>query len=195
MISPRRSVVSGSCGGGFSVMVAPHAIAGAILCAARSTGKLNGVIAAIGDSGKRRVSAMRPVPAGATSAGRTSPPMRVASSAASRNTKIARSSSTLAWAIGFPASSASVRAKSARAASRPSATLRSTAARVNAGMSRQARAARRFASIAARTSSGPASAATPTSLPSCGERMTAVSRSRCCCCVVIDRGSRLRWRQ
>src|SRR6266576_1596402 len=57
-ISPRRSVVSGSCGGGFSVMVAPHAIAGAILCAARSTGKLNGVIAAIGDSGKRRVQAI-----------------------------------------------------------------------------------------------------------------------------------------
>ena len=82
--------------------VAPHAIAGAILWAASSTGKLNGVIAAIGDSGKRRVMAMRPAPAGTESAGSISPEMRVASSAASRNTKMARSSSMRACAIGLP---------------------------------------------------------------------------------------------
>src|SRR5438309_5895651 len=167
-------------------MVAPQAIAGAILCAASSTGKLNGVIPAIGDRGKRRVMAMRPVLAGTTSAGRTAPSMRVASSAPSRNTKIARSISVLACATGLPASSASVRANSARAASSPSATLRNAAARAYAGISRQARAAATLASRAARTSSGPASATTPTSLPSWGARITAVSRSFCCCFVVID---------
>src|SRR6266550_765704 len=186
--SPSRRVVSGSCGGGFTVIVAPQAIAGAILCAASSTGKLNGVIPATGESGKRRVMAMRPVPAGTTSAGSTSPSMRVASSAPSRNTKMARSISVLACAIGLPASSASVRANSARAASSPSATLRKAAARAYAGISRQAGAAATFASSAARTSSGPASATTPTSLPSWGARMTAVSLSFCLCVVVISVG-------
>src|SRR6267378_920146 len=172
MSSPSRSVVRGSCGGGFNVMLAPQAIAGAILWAASSTGKLNGVIPAIGDSGKRRVMAMRPVPAGTTSAGSTAPSIRVASSAPSRNTKIARSISVLACAIGLPASSASVRANSARAASSPSATLRNAAARAYAGISRHSRAAATLASRAARTSSGPASLIAPTSLLSCGARMS-----------------------
>src|SRR5207237_5137572 len=44
-------------------------------------------------------------------------------------------------------------------------------------------------SSAARTSSGPESATTPTSLPSCGARMTALSRSCCFCRVVIVRDS------
>ncbi len=38
--------MSGACGGGFSTMLLPAAIAGAILCAARLNGALNGVIAA-----------------------------------------------------------------------------------------------------------------------------------------------------
>src|SRR6185503_9553600 len=169
--SASRSVVSGSCGGGFRVRVAPQAIAGAILWAARSTGKLNGVIAAIGDSGKRRVMAIRPAPAGTESAGSISPEMRVASSAASRNTKTARSSSRRACAIGFPASSARVRARSSRSAARPSATLRSAAARSYAGIVRHARTAATFASSAARTSAGPARVTTPTSLLSYGAVM------------------------
>ena len=166
----------GSCGGGLRVIVAPVAIAGAILWAASSTGKLNGVIPTTGESGKRRVIARRPAPTGRASVGRTSPPMRVASSAASRKTKIARSSSTRAWAIGLPASSARVRARSVRPAARPSATRRSIAARSKAGRARHAAAAAMLASSAARTSAEPASSTTPTSLPSCGARITALSR-------------------
>jgi hypothetical protein len=44
-------------------MLAPHAIAGASLWAARLSGKLNGVMAVIGASGKRRSRPVRPVPA------------------------------------------------------------------------------------------------------------------------------------
>jgi hypothetical protein len=90
---------------------------------------LNGVIAEIGDSGNRRVSAIRPLPVGTASVGNTSPPMRVASSPASRKTAMARSISTRACVIGFPASSASVRAIASRCAAMPSPILRRLAAR------------------------------------------------------------------
>ena len=47
----------------------PHAIAGATLCAARFSGKLNGLIAAIGPIGKRRVIPILPRDAGIRSSG------------------------------------------------------------------------------------------------------------------------------
>src|SRR5258705_3454717 len=53
MICGKRSEVSEVCGAGFSTMVQPAAIAGASLCATKLIGKLNGVIAAMGPSGKR----------------------------------------------------------------------------------------------------------------------------------------------
>ena len=51
MISATVSIVSGSFDGGFSTIGLPDAIAGATLCAARFSGKLNGLIPAIGRSG------------------------------------------------------------------------------------------------------------------------------------------------
>ena len=55
MISATVSIVSGSLDGGLSTIGLPVAMAGASLCAARLSGKLNGLIAAIGPIGKRRV--------------------------------------------------------------------------------------------------------------------------------------------
>ena len=55
MISAIVSIVSGSADGGLSTIGLPEAIAGASLWAARFNGKLNGLIAAIGPIGKRRV--------------------------------------------------------------------------------------------------------------------------------------------
>ena len=48
MISATVSIVSGSLDGGLSTIVLPAAIAGATLCAARFSGKLNGLIAGDG---------------------------------------------------------------------------------------------------------------------------------------------------
>ena len=55
MISATASITSGSLDGGLSTIGLPDAIAGATLWAARFSGKLNGLIAAIGPIGKRRV--------------------------------------------------------------------------------------------------------------------------------------------
>ena len=95
---------SGVCGAGFKVIVQPAAIAGATLCATRFSGKLNGVIARIGPTGNRRTIPARPAVELCQSSGSHSPPMRVASSAATANVKMALSTSTRAVLIGFPAS-------------------------------------------------------------------------------------------
>ena len=55
MISATVSIVSGSLDGGLRTIGLPAAIAGESLWAARLSGKLNGLIAAIGPIGKRRV--------------------------------------------------------------------------------------------------------------------------------------------
>ena len=75
---------AGPCDGGLSTIEQPAAIAGASLCAARLSGKLNGEIAATGPIGKRRVTPIRPRDAGIRSSGIVSPTIRSASSAPSR---------------------------------------------------------------------------------------------------------------
>jgi hypothetical protein len=55
MISATVSMTSGSLDGGLRTIGLPLAIAGASLCAARFSGKLNGLMAAIGPIGNRRV--------------------------------------------------------------------------------------------------------------------------------------------
>ena len=60
MISATASIVSGSLDGGLSTIGQPAAMAGAILCAARLSGKLNGLMPATGPIGKRRVMPDRP---------------------------------------------------------------------------------------------------------------------------------------
>ena len=150
-------------------------MAGAILWAASSSGKLNGVIAAIGASGKRRVRPQRFSPCGIRSIGMTSPRIRRASSAPWRNTKIVRSSSVRAAASGFPASAASRRASSSRPAETASAIRSSRAARAWVGMAAAAGAAVTAAAIAASTSAGPASAARPTTASDHGLRISHMS--------------------
>ena len=104
MISPTVSITSGSLDGGLSTIVLPAAIAGAILWTARLSGKLNGLMAAIGPIGNRRVMPTRSLPFGIRSSGIISPVIRSASSAPSRNVSTARSTSTSASRIGLPAS-------------------------------------------------------------------------------------------
>ena len=172
--SPSASTVSGSCGGGLSTSVAPHAIAGASLWIESSSGKLNGVMALMGASGKRRLSAQRPSPDGRRSSGSTSPCMRLASSAAISSTKSARSTSSRASVMGLPASRASSSASGARRAARPWRRAWSAAARACEGIAAAAGAAATAASIASTTSARVASGAWPTSEPSQGLRISAV---------------------
>ncbi len=104
MISATASIVSGSFDGGLRTIGLPDAIAGAILWAARLSGKLNGLMPAIGPIGKRRVIPTRSFELGSRSSGMTSPVIRSASSAPRRKVRLARSTSTSASRIGLPAS-------------------------------------------------------------------------------------------
>ena len=70
--------------GGLSTIGLPAAIAGASLWAARLSGKLNGLMPAIGPIGNRRVMPTRSFDDGSRSSGMTSPVIRSASSAPSR---------------------------------------------------------------------------------------------------------------
>ena len=79
----------------------PDAMAGASLCATRLTGKLNGVIPRTGPMGNLRVNATRPSFPAVKSAGVTSPTIRLASSAATRNVSAARVTSLRASRMGF----------------------------------------------------------------------------------------------
>ena len=129
MISATVSIVSGSLDGGLRTIGLPDAIAGATLWAARFSGKLNGLIPAIGPIGKRRVMPTRPFDAGLRSSGIVSPTIRSASSAPSRNVSVARSTSTSASRIGLPASRAISRPSSSRRALIPALMLRRIAPR------------------------------------------------------------------
>ena len=72
-ISATVSIVSGSFEGGLRTIEQPAAMAGDSLWAARLSGKLNGLIAATGPIGKRRVMPIRPRDAGIRSSGIVSP--------------------------------------------------------------------------------------------------------------------------
>ena len=80
--SARKSDESGVWLAGLSTTAQPAASAGAILCATRLSGKLNGEIAPTTPIGSRNVKASLPVPAGEASIGTTSPASLRASTAA-----------------------------------------------------------------------------------------------------------------
>ncbi len=82
----------------------PAASAGAILCATRFSGKLNGEIAPTIPIGKRSVKPSFPSPAGEASMGTTSPASFRASTAANVYVETARCASTRACFSGLPAS-------------------------------------------------------------------------------------------
>ncbi len=133
MISATVSMTSGSFDGGLRTIGLPLAIAGETLCAARFSGKLNGLIPAIGPIGKRRVIPTRPFDAGMRSSGIVSPTIRSASSAPRRNVIAARSTSTSESRIGLPASRAMSRPSSSRRALIPALMFRRIAPRSYAG--------------------------------------------------------------
>ena len=148
MISATLSMTSGSLDGGLRTIGLPEAIAGATLWAARLSGKLNGLIAAIGPIGNRRVIPTRSRDAGLMSSGIISPTIRSASSAPSRNVRVARSTSISASRMGLPASSAISAPSSSRRALIPSLMWRSARPRSNAGSLRVTSNARTAASTA-----------------------------------------------
>ena len=133
MISATASITSGSLDGGLRTIGLPDAIAGASLCAARFSGKLNGLIAAIGPIGNRRVMPMRSLDDGSRSSGMSSPVIRSASSAPRRKVSVARSTSTRASRMGLPASSAISRPSSSRRALSPALISRRIRPRSYAG--------------------------------------------------------------
>ena len=92
----------------------PPASAGPILCIARFSGKLNGVMAAITPSGSRTVMAQWPLPAGDASIGTTSPCNRCASSEENSSVMAERSTSMRASLIGLPVSELTAIAISSR---------------------------------------------------------------------------------
>jgi hypothetical protein len=112
MIPASFSSASGVWLGTLSTIGHPAAIAGASLCAARLSGRLNGLMAATGPAGKRLVMPVLPREAGFSPRSMTSPETRSASSPAIRNVSAVRSTSVLASLIGLPASSESSRASS-----------------------------------------------------------------------------------
>ena len=73
MISATVSIVSGSLDGGLRTIELPAAMAGATLCAARLSGKLNGLMPAMGPIGKRLVIPTRPLELAIRSSGMSSP--------------------------------------------------------------------------------------------------------------------------
>ncbi len=165
--SARRSAESGVCEAGLSTTAHPAARAGAILCATRLSGKLNGLIAPTTPIGTRIVNASLPSPACEASIGTTSPASLRASTAAIVYVDTARATSTRAALSGLPASAAIWRAaSSARLPSAPATRTRISARSCAGSGSRIARSA---ASIAARASASPARATRATGEPSYGE--------------------------
>ena len=150
-----------------STTAQPAASAGAILCATRLSGKLNGLIAPTTPIGRRRVNASLPSPAWDASIGTISPASVRASTADIVYVDMARATSTRAAFSGLPASAAISRAASS--ARRPSAPATRTriSARLCAGSG--SRIARSAASTAARASAAPAFATRATGEPSYGE--------------------------
>ena len=148
-----RSADSGVAPAGLRTTAQPAANAGAILCATRLSGKLNGEIAPTTPIGSRMTRPAWPIPAGCASMPSTSPPSERASTAEKSTVCTARSASACAVAIGLPASRAIVSANSSRRSRTIAARRSSTAARSCAGTGlRMAVAA---ASIARRASSPP----------------------------------------
>ena len=80
--SARKSAESGVCDAGLRTTAQPAASAGAILCATRLSGKLNGLIAPTTPIGRRIVKASLPSPACEASMGIISPASFRASTAA-----------------------------------------------------------------------------------------------------------------
>ena len=171
--SARSSADSGVADAGLRTTGQPAASAGAILCATRLQGKLNGEIAPTTPIGRRSVNASLPSPACAASIGIISPTSLRASTAANVYVDIAREASTRAVLIGLPASSQIVRATSSCRRPMSPATFTRISARLCAGSGLSS--ARAAASTAARASAAPLRGTRPTTSPEYGERTSTVS--------------------
>jgi len=96
---------------GFKITGQPDAMAGPSLWEARLSGKLNGAIPPTTPAGNHLTSPSLRLPAGVQSSPRYSPPIRRASSAATKKVWMARSTSPKAYLTGLAASKAISRAK------------------------------------------------------------------------------------
>ena len=164
-ISPIDSAESGVFDAGRTMHGQPAAIAGPSLCATRSSGALNGVIASTVPTGKRRVRPMRPSPRGTASMGTSSPveALRLASSPASCRISAVRCTSNVVSQTAFPVSSVICRASSDSRERTSSAARIRISARRNGGTaaaSRSAAAADRSASSTMASSASDTRAAT-----------------------------------
>ncbi len=148
---------------GLRTTAQPAASEGAILCATRLSGKLNGLIAPTIPIGSRRVNASLPSPAWDASIGTISPASLRASTAANVYVDIARLVSTLAALSGLPASAEIWRAISSCLRAIPATTLTRISARLCAGSG--SAMAFSAASTAAFASAAPAFATRPTTSP------------------------------
>ncbi len=151
--SPSSSADSGVRGAGLTMIGAPAAIAGAILCATRFSGKLNGAMPSTGPRATRRTTAIRPSAAGSVSSRCSSPEKRRASSAAKRNVETQRVTSTVAHLSGLPFSAVIISAISSALAATERDTWSSAAARTCAGVERNVRVAASAAATARSTCS------------------------------------------
>ena len=166
--SARKNAVSGVADAGFSTTAQPAASAGAILCATRLSGKLNGEIAPTMPIGTLRVKASFPSPAAEASMGTVSPASLRASTAENVKVETARWASTRAALSGLPASAQTMRAASSSRSPRSRAVRSRILARSCAGSG--SRIARSAASRARRASTAPPFATRPTTSPEKGER-------------------------
>ena len=127
--SPSSRAPSGVAGAGFTTIGAPTARAGAILCATRFTGKLNGEMPRTGPCGKRLMIAARPAVAVSVSSRWNSPLNLRASSAAQRKVEAALVASARDQVIGLPFSAVMRAATSSTRSSSRRETWVSAAAR------------------------------------------------------------------
>jgi hypothetical protein len=151
--SPSSSAESGVLGAGLTMIGAPTAMAGAILCATRFSGKLNGAMPSTGPRGTLRTIASRPAAAGSVSRRCSSPENRRASSAANRNVDTALPTSRFAHRSGLPFSAVIISAISSWRASSCRDTWSSAAARTCAGVDRNSRTTSTAAATARSTCS------------------------------------------
>ncbi|MCX5009037.1 hypothetical protein OHB05_41705 [Streptomyces sp. NBC_00638] len=150
-------MASGASGDGFTSRALPATSAGASFSAVSTTGAFQGVRAATGPYGRRRIVSLPCASSMRRSASRPG-----AASAYQRNTAAENAISPRQSASGLPDSRASSGASVSAAASRVSAAASSAAARSDTAVRAQSGAARPAAATARSTCLGVAGAAQPT---------------------------------
>ncbi len=151
---------------GFKMMGQPAAMAGAILCTARLSGKLKGTIPATIPTGKYFTSPSLPAPAGVQSRLIYSFGKRLLSSAATAKVWMERSTSPSAYLMGLPDSSVINSANCCFWASKASLICFSISYRLKEGALRSSSAAFAAAVNASSSSASPARYVVATRLPS-----------------------------